>query len=80
MRHSGNRFEILAWYSLYIRYRLFSFAEENENMNILEVKGLTKVYGKGEAQVRALDGIDLTIEKGEFAAIVGSSEAENLPF
>ena len=32
-------------------------------MNILEVKGLTKVYGKGEAQVRALDGIDLTIEK-----------------
>ena len=42
-------------------------------MNILEVKGLTKVYGKGEAQVRALDGIDLTIEKGEFAAIVGSS-------
>ncbi|POP33332.1 ABC transporter ATP-binding protein [Lactonifactor longoviformis] len=42
-------------------------------MNILEVKGLTKVYGKGETQVRALDGIDLTIEKGEFAAIVGSS-------
>lgn len=42
-------------------------------MNILEVKGLTKVYGKGEAQVRALDGFDLTIEKGEFAAIVGSS-------
>lgn len=42
-------------------------------MNILEVKGLTKVYGKGETQVRALDGIDLTIEKGEFAAIIGSS-------
>ena len=42
-------------------------------MNILETRGLTKLYGTGETQVRALDGIDLTVERGEFVAVVGSS-------
>ena len=42
-------------------------------MNILETRGLTKLYGSGETQVRALDGIDLTVEQGEFVAVVGSS-------
>ena len=42
-------------------------------MNILETRGLTKLYGSGETQVRALDGIDLTAERGEFVAVVGSS-------
>ena len=42
-------------------------------MNILETIGLTKLYGSGETQVRALDGIDLTVERGEFVAVVGSS-------
>ncbi|WP_343210180.1 ABC transporter ATP-binding protein [Anaerolentibacter hominis] len=42
-------------------------------MTILETKDLRKVYGEGDAQVHALDGIDLTIEKGEFVAIVGTS-------
>lgn len=42
-------------------------------MNILETRGLTKLYGSGETQVRALDGIDLTVERGEFVAVVGSS-------
>lgn len=42
-------------------------------MTILETKGLRKVYGSGEAEVRALDGIDLTVNDGEFVAVVGSS-------
>ena len=40
---------------------------------ILEAQNLKKYYGKGEAQVRALDGVDLDIEKGEFTAIIGTS-------
>ena len=42
-------------------------------MNILEVKNLTKKYGKGEAEVIALDNVSFTISKGEFVAIVGAS-------
>ena len=42
-------------------------------MKILETKGLKKIYGSGEAEVRALDGVDISIEKGEFVAIVGTS-------
>ena len=42
-------------------------------MEFLRVENLYKVYGKGENQVTALDGVSLTIEKGEFTAIIGSS-------
>ncbi|MFG6331147.1 MAG: ATP-binding cassette domain-containing protein, partial [Lachnospiraceae bacterium] len=42
-------------------------------MKFLEVKNLCKIYGKGENQVTALDHVSLTVEKGEFAAIIGSS-------
>ena len=42
-------------------------------MTILETKSLRKTYGSGEAEVRALDGVDLTVEKGEFVAVVGTS-------
>lgn len=42
-------------------------------MNILQVRGLTKIYGKGETAVHALNGVDLTVEKGEFLSIVGTS-------
>lgn len=42
-------------------------------MEFLKIENLCKVYGKGENQVNALDNVSLTIEKGEFTAIIGSS-------
>lgn len=42
-------------------------------MEILRVENLTKVYGKGENEVRALDGVSFSVEKGDFVAIVGPS-------
>ena len=42
-------------------------------MGILSLSGITKVYRKGEIEVRALGGVDLEIEKEEFCAIVGPS-------
>ena len=42
-------------------------------MEILRVEKLTKVYGKGENAVRALDGVSFSVEKGKFVAIVGPS-------
>ena len=42
-------------------------------MDIVTVRGLKKYFGKGDNQVKALDGIDLSIEKGKFTAIIGAS-------
>ena len=42
-------------------------------MEFLKVENLCKVYGRGENQVTALDHVSLTIEKGDFTAIIGSS-------
>ena len=42
-------------------------------MTILETRDLKKYYGSGDTQVKALDGVDLNIEQGEFVAIVGTS-------
>ncbi len=40
---------------------------------ILDVRGLSKVYGEGESEVRALDGVDLVVRRGEYVAIIGQS-------
>ncbi len=42
-------------------------------MEILRVENLTKIYGKGNSKVVALDNVSFTVEKGEFVAIVGAS-------
>lgn len=42
-------------------------------MEILKVENLTKIYGKGESKVTALDDASFSVEKGEFVAIVGAS-------
>lgn len=42
-------------------------------MELLKIENLCKIYGKGENQVVALDHVSLSIEKGEFTAIIGSS-------
>lgn len=40
---------------------------------LIELTGITKVYGKGQAEMRALQGVDLTISDGEFVAVMGPS-------
>ena len=42
-------------------------------MNILETKNLRKIYGDGETKVTARDGVNLSVENGEFVAVVGTS-------
>lgn len=42
-------------------------------MTILETKDLRKIYGRGDTEVRALDGVNLTVENGAFVAVVGTS-------
>ena len=42
-------------------------------MEILRVENLSKIYGKGETQVNALDNVSFSIEKGQFVAIIGPS-------
>ena len=42
-------------------------------MEMLRVENLTKLYGEGENQVRALDGVSFSVDKGQFVAIIGPS-------
>ena len=42
-------------------------------MEVLQAKNLKKIYGSGNNAVHALDGVDLSVKKGEFVAIVGTS-------
>ena len=40
---------------------------------LIKLQGMSKHYGKGESLVKALDGIDLEVSKGEFLAVMGAS-------
>lgn len=46
-------------------------------MEVLRVEHLTKIYGKGENEVKALDNVSFTVEQGEFVAIIGPSGSGN---
>ncbi len=47
--------------------------QPREENPVIEARGLTKVYPMGRSEVRALQGVDLTVERGEMVAIMGSS-------
>lgn len=49
------------------------FHKWKNHMNILSTSDLKKVYGSGENEVHALDGVNLSVGKGEFVAVVGTS-------
>ena len=42
-------------------------------MSLIELKNIYKIYSDGDSEIRALDGVSLSVDKGEFVAIVGSS-------
>ncbi|MFY9504216.1 MAG: ATP-binding cassette domain-containing protein, partial [Dethiobacteria bacterium] len=42
-------------------------------MEILRVENLSKIYGSGAAQVKAIDGVSFSVNRGEFVAVVGAS-------
>ena len=47
-------------------------------MEILKVENLSKVYGKGETSVTAIDHISFSVEEGEFVAIIGPSGSRKI--
>ena len=47
------------------------FKREVYTLEILKVEALTKLYGNGENEVRAVDNVSFSVEKGEFLAIIG---------
>ena len=49
-------------------------------MEILRVENLSKVYGTGQTQVKAIDNVSFKVEKGEFVAIVGASRKWKINF
>ena len=49
-------------------------------MEILRVEILSKIYGKGQTQVKAIDNVSFKVEKGEFVAIVGASRKWKVNF
>lgn len=51
----------------------FQQINRKSEQHLIELKGVTKIYGEGHASMQALRGIDLCIEEGEFVAIMGPS-------
>lgn len=47
-------------------------------MEVLKVENLSKIYGKGEISVKAIDNISFSIEEGEFVAIIGPSGSRKI--
>ena len=71
--HLQERFEKES-FDILCKAKEFKLGERRDVcMNILVTENLKKYYDMGEVQVKALDGISLSIQSGEFLAIVGSS-------
>ena len=49
-----------------------------KTMEILKVENLSKIYGKGETSVKAIDNISFSVEEGEFVAIIGPSGSREI--
>ena len=58
---------------VYVIKNIGYFLKEVGSMEVLHTNNLKKIYGNGENQVKALDGINLSIKQGEFVSIVGTS-------
>ncbi len=54
-------------------YASLGYGKGSGDMEILRVENLTKVYGKGSTEVKALEDVSFQVERGEFVAIVGAS-------
>ena len=64
----------MMYYSSVCKKETFTYTIFLEDtMQILQTTALKKYYGSGDTMVRALDGVTLSVEDGEFAAIVGTS-------
>jgi ABC-type glutathione transport system ATPase component len=50
-----------------------NFPATSQNQRVFRVRGLTKVYGSGSAEVRALAGVDLDLNAGELIVLLGPS-------
>ena len=48
-------------------------AEAGARIPLVELRGISRFYGSGEAEVRALDGVDMKVDQGEFVAVMGPS-------
>ena len=57
----------------YYLYNCIILKVEVKNMHLIDVRNVYKIYNPGENQVNALDGVSLTIDEGEFVAIIGQS-------
>lgn len=56
------------------------YVKENIFMELIRLENVKKIYQTGEVITKAVDGIDFTVDQGEFALIIGASGAGKLPF
>lgn len=59
--------------------KFYACKERNvRNMEILKVENLSKIYGKGETAVKAIDNISFSVKEGEFVSIIGPSGSRKI--
>ncbi|MCI9440829.1 MAG: ABC transporter ATP-binding protein [Ruminococcus sp.] len=59
---------------------MFGKYRRNKKVNVLKTENLKKYYGSGENLVKALDGVDFSVDRGEFVAVVGTSGSGKTTF